>query len=211
MQFWNTCNLSLERGSISMFNMKIAVNLTDSFEQTWIPFTQGKDALCQVLLKLAQWFWRRSILILINVFSIFLNYLPFEKGVALHLNTLEIPLSKGALCQVWLKLAQWFWRTRKCEPRWAKKVCSIYSCIAISKKRIKMNKNEDNLRLPLDLSTKWVNRHQQKQFMNIAGIPKLINTMYIFGKLIWAGLGRVTSVSLQPCNERRYAQTRTRL
>ena len=74
-----------------------------------------------------------------------------------------------------------------------------------------MNKNEDNLRLPLDLSTKWVNRHQQKQFMNIAGIPKLINTMYIFGKLIWAGLGRVTSVSLQPCNERRYAQTRTRL
>ena len=74
-----------------------------------------------------------------------------------------------------------------------------------------MNKNKDNLRLPLDLSTKWVNRQQQKQFMNIAGIPKLIYTMYIFGKLIWTGLGRVTSVSLQPCNERRNAQTRTRL
>ena len=34
-----------------------------------------------------------------------------------------------------------------------------------------MNKNKDNLRLLLDLSTKWVNRQQPKQFMNIAGIP----------------------------------------
>ena len=34
-----------------------------------------------------------------------------------------------------------------------------------------MSKNKDNLRLPLDLSTKWVNRQQPKQFMNIAGIP----------------------------------------
>ena len=41
--------------------------------------------------------------------------------------------------------------------------------------------------------------------------PKTNKTMYIFGKLIWAGLGRVTSVSLQPCNERRNAQTCTRL
>ena len=48
-----------------------------------------------------------------NFFSIFLlfrNYLSFEKGVALHLNKLEFPLPKDALCQVWLKLAQRFWR-----------------------------------------------------------------------------------------------------
>ena len=31
-------------------------------------------------------------------------------GGALHLNKLETPLPKDALCQVWLKLAQWFWR-----------------------------------------------------------------------------------------------------
>ena len=51
-----------------------------------------------------------------NVFSLFRNYLPLEKGGALHLKKLESPLPKDALCQVWLKLAQWFWIRRwKCE------------------------------------------------------------------------------------------------
>ena len=45
------------------------------------------------------------------IFSI-KNYLPWEKGGALHLNKLESPSPKDALCQVWLKLAQWFWRKR---------------------------------------------------------------------------------------------------
>ena len=35
---------------------------------------------------------------------------PLEKGGALHLNILESPLAKDTLCQVWMKLAQWFWR-----------------------------------------------------------------------------------------------------
>ena len=36
--------------------------------------------------------------------------------LALLLNKLESPSPKDALCQVWLKLAQWFWRRRwKCE------------------------------------------------------------------------------------------------
>mgnify|MGYP003691357863 CR=1 FL=1 len=39
-----------------------------------------------------------------------------EKVGALHLNKPEYPLPKDALCQVWLKLAQLFWRRRyKCE------------------------------------------------------------------------------------------------
>ena len=33
-----------------------------------------------------------------------------EKDGALHLKTLKSPSPKDALCQVWLKLAQWFWR-----------------------------------------------------------------------------------------------------
>ena len=37
---------------------------------------------------------------------------PLEKGVAFHLNKLESPPPKGALCQVWLKWAQWFLRRR---------------------------------------------------------------------------------------------------
>ena len=71
-----------------------------------------KDALCQVGLKLAQWLWRSRFLNFVNVFSLFRIYLPLEKGGALHFQKLEFPLPKDALCQVWLKLAQWFWRRR---------------------------------------------------------------------------------------------------
>ena len=66
-----------------------------------------KDAFCQVWLKLAQWFLRRRFLNFISVFSLFCNNLPLEKGVALYLN-LKSPSTRHALCQVWLKLAQWF-------------------------------------------------------------------------------------------------------
>ena len=69
-----------------------------------------KDALCQVWLELAQLFWIRRFLKLLNVILLFCNYLPLEKDRALHLNKLESPSSKDALCLVWLILAQWFWR-----------------------------------------------------------------------------------------------------
>ena len=71
-----------------------------------------KDALCQVWLKMALWFWRRRLLNFVNVFSLFHNYLPLEYGGVLHLNKLESPSPKDDLCQAWLKLAQWFWRRR---------------------------------------------------------------------------------------------------
>ena len=45
-----------------------------------------------------------------HVFSLFRNFLPLEKDWALYLNKFEFPLPKDALGQVWLKLAQWFWR-----------------------------------------------------------------------------------------------------
>ena len=60
-----------------------------------------KDALCEVWLKLDQWFWKRKFFNFVNVFSLFRNYLPLEKGGALHLNKLESPSPKDALCQVW--------------------------------------------------------------------------------------------------------------
>ena len=84
-----------------------------SFEQTWIPLIK---ALCQVWLKLAQWFWKRRFLNFDNVFFVFCNYLPLEKGGALHLNKLKSSSPKDALCQLWLKSAKWFRRRRwKCE------------------------------------------------------------------------------------------------
>ena len=47
----------------------------------------------------------KRILNFINVVLLFHNYLPLKKGRALHLNNLESPSPKNALCQVWLKLA----------------------------------------------------------------------------------------------------------
>ena len=70
-----------------------------------------KSALCQVRLKLAQWFCRR-FLKFVNIFSLFRYYLSIEKVVALHLNKLESPSPKDALCQVWLKLDLCLWRGR---------------------------------------------------------------------------------------------------
>ena len=40
------------------------------------------------------------------------HYLLFENRMALPLNKLEFPSPKDALCQVWFKLAQQFWRRR---------------------------------------------------------------------------------------------------
>ena len=71
-----------------------------------------KDTLLQVWLKLDKWFWRRRFYDFVNVFSLFRNYLSLDKGVALDLNKFESPLPKNVLCQVWLKLAQWFCRRR---------------------------------------------------------------------------------------------------
>ena len=72
-----------------------------SFEQLESP--SPKDALCQVRLKLAQWFWRRRFLNFVNVFSLFRYYLPLEKGGALHLKKHEFASPRDTLCQVWLK------------------------------------------------------------------------------------------------------------
>ena len=47
----------------------------------------------------------------VNVFSLFSNYLPLEKSEAFHLNKIESTPSNDDMCQVWLKLTTWFWRT----------------------------------------------------------------------------------------------------
>jgi hypothetical protein len=57
-------------------------------------FPSPKDNLCQVLLKLATWFWRRRFLYDPIPFLHFCNYLPFEEELALYLNKLEFLISK---------------------------------------------------------------------------------------------------------------------
>jgi hypothetical protein len=50
--------------------------------------------------------------IFFSAFLLFHKNLPLEKGYPLHMTKLESPSPKNDLCQVWLKLAQWFWRRR---------------------------------------------------------------------------------------------------
>jgi hypothetical protein len=59
---------------------------------------------------LACWFWRRRFLKIFSVFLLFCYYLPLVRGNPLYLNKLGIIPLRDDLCQVWLKLAQWFWR-----------------------------------------------------------------------------------------------------
>ena len=68
-------------------------------------FSSPKELLFQVYV----YFWNFD-----NVFSLFRYNLLLKKGVALHLNKLNLsPITtKDALCQVWLKLVQEFWRRR---------------------------------------------------------------------------------------------------
>ena len=95
-------------------------------KKTWIPFTQGNfvPSLVEIgplLCAKFGWNWPsgsgdEDFKISSMYFRYLCNYVPFEKGGALHLNKLESPSPKDALCQVWLKLAQWFWRRIwKCE------------------------------------------------------------------------------------------------
>jgi hypothetical protein len=61
---------------------------------------------------LDSWFWRRRFSKIVSEFLLFRYYLPLEKGYPLPLIKFESPLPKNDLCQVWLKLAQWFWQRR---------------------------------------------------------------------------------------------------
>ena len=83
--FWLFPNyLPLEKGGALPLNKVESHSSKEAFSQGW--------------LKLAQWFRRRRFIIFVNVFLLFHNYLPLEKGGALHLNKLESPSPKDALC-----------------------------------------------------------------------------------------------------------------
>ena len=76
-----------------------------------LKFPLPKDALYRVWLKLVRLFLRRRFLKFRQcILAILLS--PLGKGRTLRLNEIESFLSKDALWQVWLKLAQWFWRRR---------------------------------------------------------------------------------------------------
>jgi hypothetical protein len=59
-----------------------------------------KDDLCQVYLKLAQWFWRRKFTNDPTSFLHFSDYLPFEENLTLYLNKTEFSSPKDNLYQI---------------------------------------------------------------------------------------------------------------
>jgi hypothetical protein len=79
--------LPLERGNPPFFKNKIE------------PLSPKND-LCQVWLKLAQWFWRRRVLNDPISFLHFCDYLPFQEDLALYSNKLKFPSPKDSLYQV---------------------------------------------------------------------------------------------------------------
>jgi hypothetical protein len=70
--------------------------------------------LCQVWLKLTQWFWRR-FLSDPTPFLHFCDYLPFEEDLDLNLNKLEFPSPKDNLYQVWLILEKKIFKYFQCK------------------------------------------------------------------------------------------------
>ena len=61
--------------------------------------TSPKYALGQDLVEISPVVVEKKILNFVNVFSLFRNYFPLEKGGALHLNKLESSSPRVALCQ----------------------------------------------------------------------------------------------------------------
>ena len=111
MLFWRERFLNVVN-VFSLFHDYLPLEKGMALQQNKLEFPLSKDALYQVRLKLAQWFWRRRFLIILNMILHFRYYLPFEKGATLHLNNLDTPLTKDAVCQDWFKQGQWFWRRR---------------------------------------------------------------------------------------------------
>ena len=82
-----------------------------SFEETWIPFTQG--CFVPSLVEIGSVVLEKKIFKFCQCISAISLSSPLDKkGVTLHLNKLEFPSPKDASHQVWLKLAQRFWRRR---------------------------------------------------------------------------------------------------
>ena len=49
------------------------------------------------LFKIGPLVLEKTILNFVNVFLLFHNYLPFEKGGVLHLNKIEVPFTQGCI------------------------------------------------------------------------------------------------------------------
>ena len=68
-------------------------------------FRHTKNALCQLWLKLALWFWRKRFLNFVGVFLLFRNYLPLTNGVV---NIVLREYNVTFLCHYWFLYILWW-------------------------------------------------------------------------------------------------------
>ena len=97
--FWelNGPYLKVESFHPRMLCAKFVLNRPSSSGENFKTLSMHFCYLCQVWLNLAQRFWWRCFLDFVNVFSLFLYYLPYEVSVTLHLNKLESLSLQNAL------------------------------------------------------------------------------------------------------------------
>ena len=103
-KLWLYNNVDLERRNPSS-PLVIKWSL---FVKLWFPFTKGYCV--PSLVEIAPIVLEKKLLNFVNVFSLFPKYLPVEKDWVFHFSKVEFPSPKDAVCQVWLKMTQWFLR-----------------------------------------------------------------------------------------------------
>ena len=106
---------------MSLFRRDLPLEKGNALHLNKLESPSPKNTLCQDWLKSAHWFWSGRFFKFVNEFSLFRIYLPLEINMALHLKMLKSHSPKDALCQVWLKLAQWFGKEDenvKSLPQW---------------------------------------------------------------------------------------------
>ena len=82
LQNFNKFYMHIKAKTLHFFYAKKHKVVQNQEKSLWciLNSSSPKKALCQVWLKLVQWFWRR-FLNFVSVFSPFLNYLPLEIGL----------------------------------------------------------------------------------------------------------------------------------
>ena len=90
-------------------NTQVIINLVVGRFKFWIIVFQTKDTLCQVSLKLSQWFWRRNSSM--TFFAISLSSL-LGKGSDPSFKQTWIPITSGCFVPNLFEIGLEFWRTR---------------------------------------------------------------------------------------------------
>ena len=72
----------------------------------------SNEPLQEVWFEMTRWFWRRFLKFRHCIFALSLLS-HFRKWCGPSFEEIEFPSPNDSLCQVWLKLAEWLWKTRR--------------------------------------------------------------------------------------------------